>query len=91
MIQSVESEMPDHLEVDVSSLQLGDSIHVRDLEFPNMDIVTDGDGVVASVARPMREEAEEVEDEEAASEEPEIIGRDQEEGDDEGDGDADES
>ncbi len=91
MIQCIASEMPDHLEVDVSSLQLGDSIHVRDLEFPNMDIVTDGDGVVASVAMPMREEVEEVEAEEAAEEEPEIIGRDQEEGDDEGDGDSEES
>ena len=92
MIQCIASEMPDHLEVDVSALQLGDSIHVRDLEFPDMDIVTDGDAVVASVAMPMREEVVEEEEEEGL-EEPELIGREQDEEDGEEDegGDSEES
>ena len=78
MIKCIASEMPEHLEVDVSFLQLGDSIHARDLQFEHIEIVTDGDAVVASVAMPMREEVvtEEIEEESA---EPEIIGRDQEE------------
>lgn len=83
VIQCLATDIPEHVEVDISALQVGDSIHARDLSFPNIDIMTDGDAVVAAVSARMREEVvEEVEEE--GLEEPEVIGREKEEGEEEG-------
>ncbi len=78
-ISCVASEIPEHLEVDIASLGLGETIHVSDLTFENVEIVTDGEVAVVSVLMPMAEEPEEEEVEEEL-EEPEIIGRAQEDG-----------
>lgn len=49
--------LPDHLEVDVSSLEIGDSVHVRDIKLPEgVEISEDDDTVLASVAAPISEE-----------------------------------
>ncbi len=78
-ISCVASEIPEHLEVDISNLSMGETIHISDLSFDNVEIVTDGEVAVVSVLTPMAEEPEE---EEAVEEleEPEIIGRAQEDG-----------
>jgi large subunit ribosomal protein L25 len=50
----------DDLRVDVSALELGQALHVRELPFPeNVETVTDGDQVVATVRLPKGEVAEE--------------------------------
>ncbi len=83
-ISCVASEIPEHLELDISNLGMGETVHVSDLSFENVEIVTDGEVSVVSVLTPMAEEPEE-EEVEAELEEPEIIGRAQEdeEGEDE--------
>ncbi len=88
-ISCVASEIPEHLEVDISNLSMGETIHISDLSFDNVEIVTDGEVAVVSVLTPMAEEPEE---EEAVEEleEPEIIGRAQEDGEDEEDGEGEE-
>ena len=78
-ISCVASEIPEHLEVDIENLSMGETIHVSDLSFDNVEIVTDGEVAVVSVLTPMAEEPEEEEVVEEL-EEPEIIGRAQEDG-----------
>jgi large subunit ribosomal protein L25 len=68
--------IPESVDVDVTALDVGDSIHVRDLELPEgVSVRTDGNLAVASVIapavveEPVAEEAEEAEEgEEAAAE-----------------------
>ena len=78
-ISCVASEIPEHLEVDIGNLGMGETIHVSDLSFEHVEIVTDGEVAVVSVLTPMAEEPEE-EEVDLEQEEPEIIGRGQEDG-----------
>ena len=81
-ISCVASEIPEHLEVDISELGMGDTIHISDLSFENVEIVTDGEVAVVSVLTPMAEEPEE-EEVDLEQEEPEIIGQAREDGEEE--------
>ena len=55
-VRCLPSEIPEFLEVDVSALQIGDSIHVRDLAAPEkFEIVTDKNITLASVVPPISE------------------------------------
>jgi large subunit ribosomal protein L25 len=48
--------IPDHIEVDVSGLRIGDSVHVRDLRVAEgIKILEDSDQMVLSVAAPITE------------------------------------
>ncbi|MBD3290702.1 50S ribosomal protein L25 [candidate division KSB1 bacterium] len=66
-------DIPEHIEVDVSDLALGDSIHVSDLTIEKAEIVTEPDILVANVAtvRAIVEEPVEAELELEEGEEPE--------------------
>jgi len=77
-IHCLASEIPEHLEVDVSAMKVGETLHVSDLSLEHADIITDGDVSVVSVLSPMSEEI--VEEEEDVQEEPEVIGRTPDEG-----------
>jgi len=69
--------------VDVTALNVGDSIHVRDLAVPNVTILTDPDATVATVVAPtVMEEKPAEEAAVATAEEPEVIakGKKEEEG-----------
>lgn len=71
--------IPEKIEVDVSALDIGDSIHVSDLDLPDVEVETDLDRTVVSVLAPTvaPEPEEEVVEEELA--EPELVGREREE------------
>ena len=78
------SEIPNELEVDISALLIGDSIHVRDLELPeNVIPLRDEDETVVSVQTPkgmeIEEEVEVGEEEEIEGEEEEVEGEEEEE------------
>jgi len=63
------SNIPDFIEVDVTELNVGDSIHVSDLsEMEGVTILTHADTLVASVVGAAREEEPEVEAVEAEGE-----------------------
>ncbi|WP_457636823.1 50S ribosomal protein L25 [Oceanithermus sp.] len=68
--------IPDHIEVDVSELEIGDALHASDLKLPEgVELLTDPEAVVAAVVPPedvekLEAEAEEAVDYEA---EPEVI------------------
>jgi large subunit ribosomal protein L25 len=44
--------IPEHFELDVSELGIGDSIHVRNLSIPNVDILSEPSNVVVVIVAP---------------------------------------
>lgn len=70
-VEALPAELPESMEWDVASLQVGDSLHVRDIVPPaGITLLDDPEAIVASVQAPR------VEVEEAVEEitEPEVIG-----------------
>ena len=71
-LECLPREIPDHIEVDVSALNIGESLHVRDIAIEEgMRMLSDPDLAVASVVAPRAEEEEtpaEGEEEAAAAE-----------------------
>lgn len=65
--------IPEKVELEVSHLDIGDSIHVSDIQLPDVEILTDLDRSVVAVLAPTVIEVEEVAEEAPA--EPEVIGR----------------
>lgn len=64
-IKTIPSKIPDALEVDVSALDMGDSIQIGDLEYADIEILESPDRAVATVVHPTRIVVEEeVEEEE---------------------------
>jgi large subunit ribosomal protein L25 len=67
------SAIPNHIDVDVSALNIGDSIHVRDLNVPaGVRVLTDADASVVVVAAP-KVNAADAAAEAAAAAEPEVL------------------
>lgn len=74
-IRALPSNIPDHIEIDVRALEIGQSIHVRDLVVPSgVTIVSDLDDIVASVLPPSKVEEPVAAAAAAAPAEPELIG-----------------
>ncbi len=66
-VEALPTEVPDQIEADISGLEIGDSIHLSDLEAPKgVTFLDEPETLVVSVAPPARvvEEVEEVEEEE---------------------------
>jgi large subunit ribosomal protein L25 len=76
-IECLPTKIPEKIDVNVEGLEIGSSIHVKDLKLENdIKILTDPEEVVVMVEHPKAEE-EPVSDEEATEEgaqEPEVIG-----------------
>jgi large subunit ribosomal protein L25 len=72
-IECLPTAIPKNIEVDITALKIGDSVHVKDIKFPaNLKVLSDMDAVVLSIASPMKEEvAVPLEGEEKM--EPEVI------------------
>ena len=73
-IKCLPAEIPEHIEVDVTNLKLGDAIHISDLKFDNFEIVNSEEVIVASVTHP-RIEKEETPAEVEEVTEPEVIAK----------------
>ena len=71
-IEVLVSDIPDRVELDVTALAVGKSLHVGDLTIPKARIVTDEDLTICTVVPPRTEE-EPVVVEEVPSTEPELI------------------
>lgn len=75
-IECLPKNIPEQLEIDISSLHLHQSLKVEDLSSPGeITLVTDPDTVVVLIHAPTKEEfeVEEIEEEIVAEEEPEVI------------------
>lgn len=78
-VECLPQDMPEHIEVDISGLNIHDSVHVRDLPLPpGAEMVTDEERTVLSILPPRKIEVEE--EAPAEIEEPELIGEEGEEG-----------
>ena len=80
-IECLPQDLPDRIVADLSTLEeIGDSIYVRDIILPpNIELISDIDGLVVVISAPAVEEIEEVEEVEITDEEPEVIERGKEE------------
>jgi large subunit ribosomal protein L25 len=77
-VRCLPDAIPERIEVDISGLDIGDSIHVRDLSVPEgVEVEVDADRTVCSVVPPTvtAEEGAEPEEAEVSATEPEVIGR----------------
>lgn len=81
-LECLPGDMPESIEIDVSELEIGDNLSIEVLDVKNVDILMDKDTVIASVTVPSlaveEEEEEEVEEVEEGAE-PEVIGQETEE------------
>ena len=78
-VECLPRHIPENLEIDVTELNIGDSIHVRDLDYENITILNHEDATVITVGAPRVEEEEVVEEVEGEVEEetaePEVIAK----------------
>lgn len=73
-VECLPTEIPKEIEVDVSQLKIGDSIHIKDLIIPSgVKVLNDPDAVVLSVSAPMKEEIPVAPVEGEVPQEPEVI------------------
>ena len=73
-IEVLPTQIPGAIEADVSHLEIGDSIHVRDLVITNATVLSDPDVTIATVVPPTKA-VEAVAGEGAAKAEPEVIAK----------------
>ncbi|MEO5928530.1 MAG: 50S ribosomal protein L25 [Candidatus Kapaibacterium sp.] len=69
-IECIPSEIPDHITVDITNLDVNDSIHVSDLNLPRITIISPADLNIVSIS-PSRVSEEPT----AAAAEPEVIAK----------------
>ncbi len=68
------TNIPHHIEVDITNLGIHDAVHVRDLKLPTgVRTKHDPDSVVVTVTGSMREEVAVAADDASASSEPEVL------------------
>lgn len=87
-VSCLPKDIPDQIEIDISALNIGDSISVADIQTGDVKVLNSEDSVIVSVAAPrsLVEEEEEAEGELAVGEEPEepeVIGKGKKEEDEE--------
>jgi large subunit ribosomal protein L25 len=73
-IECLPRDIPDVAEVDISHLEIGDSVRVGEVSLPGVTIMNDADLPIASVTQPTKRTVEEEEADEAAeAAEPELV------------------
>jgi large subunit ribosomal protein L25 len=73
-VECLPTDIPKTIEVDVSALKIGDSIHIKDIIFPaGIKVLNDPSVIVLSVTAPMKEEVPVTPVEAEEKVEPEVI------------------
>jgi large subunit ribosomal protein L25 len=72
-IEVLPENIPERVELDVTALKIGDSLHVRDLTIANAKLLTEADLTIATVVPPRAEEVAAPSPETAEVAEPELI------------------
>jgi large subunit ribosomal protein L25 len=77
-ISTLPKYLPNEIEIDISSLEIGDTVHVSDLQLENITIHLEPEELICSVILPKKVEEpveveEELEEVEEEAEEPEVI------------------
>jgi large subunit ribosomal protein L25 len=76
-VECLPTDIPEKLTVDVSNLNIGDSVHVSDLVIGNVEVHTEAERTVATVVPPTV--LEEVKPAEVAQVEPELVKKEKDE------------
>ncbi len=78
-------DIPEHIDVDITELEVGDSIHVSSLYVPNVEILDDEDSTIVAIVAPtvLKEPEEEAAEVAEEPEEPEVVGKGKKEEDEE--------
>ena len=82
-VEVLPSNIPDHVDLDVTALTIGHSLFVRDVKVENAKVLNDPDTPICTVVAPRTEEAPAVV-EEVVTTEPELIRKPKPEGEEEG-------
>ncbi len=85
-VEGLPLNIPENIEVDISGLEIGHSLHVENIDVPaDIEIITEPDATIATLAVKKEEEEEEEEEllDEEAPTEPEVI-KEKKEGQEEG-------
>ncbi|MBM3255646.1 MAG: 50S ribosomal protein L25 [Candidatus Omnitrophica bacterium] len=73
-VECLPTDIPKEIEVDVTSLKIGDSIHIKDITLPDkIKVLHDPETVLLSVAAPIKEEVAAAPVEGEEKQEPEVI------------------
>ena len=79
-VECLPKDIPQHIDINIAELKIGDSIHIEDISIPDVTILNPEDSVIVSIVHPKiekeptpEEEAEGAELEESA--EPEVIAK----------------
>lgn len=73
-VECLPTEIPKEIEIDVSQLKIGDSVHIKDITFlGNIKVLNHPEAIVVTVAAPLKEEVVVPPTEEAGRQEPEVI------------------
>lgn len=73
-VECLPTDIPKGIEVDVSQLKIGDSIHIKDITFPsNIKVLNAPGAIVFSVSAPIKEEVAAAPVEGEEKQEPEVI------------------
>lgn len=88
-IECLPKNLPENITVDITALNIGDSIHVGDLEAGDFEFLTPENVTIVSVIAPrlVTDEEEELDGELEVSAEPEVIGKGKKDDDEESDED----
>ena len=74
LVQCLPTDIPDYLEIDISELEIGDSVYVGDLSTPDtVEILTEPEETIVTIVIPTMEIEEEPEEEELTEEELEAL------------------
>jgi large subunit ribosomal protein L25 len=65
-VKSLPADVPPHIDIDVTAMEIGDSVHVKDLHVPgNVQILTDAEAGVVNIMAPIVAKEEKTEGEAA--------------------------
>jgi large subunit ribosomal protein L25 len=74
-VKCLPGNMPEHYEIDVTEMNVGDSVHVKDLAvIEGVEVLNDPEEILVSIVPPAKEEEVEVTEEAEGVTEPEVIG-----------------
>ena len=74
-IECLPVDIPEHLEIDVTELKLGQAIHVSDLKYDNFILLNNPNQIIAAVTHPKIEKEEVPAGETPEAAEPEVIAK----------------
>lgn len=72
-IECLPTEIPDKIDVDVSKLKIGDSIHVKDLNLPGVRVITNPEASIVTIIHKAIQEVTPAETTVTEQAEPEVI------------------